>query len=431
MTDRAYTLYELLAEVRGLIKTAFSSAYWVVAEIAEAKEHQRGHCYLTLVERQEKGVVAQIKANIWAYEYSRLLQKFCSVTGENFRPGMKVMLLVTVDCHEQYGMSLTIKDVEPSFSLGEMALKKRETIERLTREGLMDRNKALLLPLAPQKIAVVSSAQAAGYGDFIDQITANPFGYKFRVRLFPALMQGEEAEGSILRALGDIILSGEGFDLTAIIRGGGSAIDLSCFDSYGLAAAVANFPMPVITGIGHEKDDTVVDMVAHTRLKTPTAAAEFLISGLRAFEERLIGLYQRLEMGATKYLSNEQQRLQWLSARFINASRGLATASLNRLEMLHLQLTRATMTIIERHFNRLERLEQALRLLSPEAVLRRGYSITTHKGKVIKDISHLKDGDEIQTQLKDCQFTSIYKNRKKEGKRVARGNWPNLFSGID
>jgi exodeoxyribonuclease VII large subunit len=432
MDNKVYTLEALLTELKGVIKDSFPDARWVTAEIAEVKENQKGHCYLQLVERKEEGIVAKVQANIWAYRYRELFQKFFTSTGEPLKVGMKVMLLVTVDFHEQYGLSLNIKDVEPSYTIGELALKRREIIERLKRGGLLDKNKALMLPIAPQRIAVISSKQAAGYGDFIDQLTNNVNGYRFKVRLFQSLMQGDGAEASILEALGAILSSVSEFDLVVIIRGGGAALDLSCFDSYELAAAVAAFPLPVITGIGHEKDDTILDMVAHTRLKTPTAVAEFLISGLRAFEDRLLEIYQRLEAKTRGYLWNEQQRLERVSSRFIYSAKNFVSASRNRLDLLYERLYRSSGHFLEAHSLRLDKLEQALRLLSPENVLKRGYSITTHKGKAIKDISILRDGDEILTQLKDFQFKSIYKaETKKGGKGVAKTVGPNLFAGID
>lgn len=431
MTERPLTLTELLSEVRQCIKSTFADYYWVIAEIAEAKEHHRGHCYLTLVDRQQEGLTAQIKANIWAYEYRRLIQKFRSATGEGFKVGMKVMLLVAVDCHEVYGMSLNIKDVEPSYTLGEMALKRKEIIERLKAEGLIDRNKSLPLPLAPQKIAVVSSSQAAGFGDFINQLTQNPYGYCFSVRLFEALLQGDLAEASIINALNEVRSLQDNFDVVVIIRGGGSSVDLSCFDSYDLAVAVANFPLPVFTGIGHEKDDTIVDMVAHTRLKTPTAVAEFLISGLRFFEDTLMELHQRLKSVTIRCLRAEQLRLDSLSNRFVYASNNFISNNKNRLAMLHLKLFAGYRAFMTKQQSLLDSLNQAIRLLSPESVLRRGYSITTYKGKAIKQPSDLKDGAEITTILKDFSFVSIYKDKKKEVSKVARARGVDLFTGLE
>ena len=243
---------------------------------------------LELVEKDDNKVIAQVKANIWAYEYRKLSLKFQAATNESLRPGMKVLLLVAVTFHEVYGLSLNVRDIDPAYTMGEMALKKRKVIERLTKEGLVKLNKSLSLPVVPQRIAVISSPTAAGYGDFFGQLDNNPYGYKFVHTLFPALMQGSGAEQSIISALRKVSQKIDLFDVLVIIRGGGSVIDLNCFDSYDLASEVARSPLPVITGIGHEKDDTVVDITAHTKMKTPTAVAEFLISGLRSFEENII-----------------------------------------------------------------------------------------------------------------------------------------------
>jgi exodeoxyribonuclease VII large subunit len=266
-----------LSQLNGLIKAAITDTlpdmYWVIAEIAEIKVNQKGHCYLDLVEKEEDTTVAQIRAAIWAYEYRTISSRFASATNEPLSRGMKILFLAAVTFHEVYGLSLNIRNIDPAYTMGEMARKKKEVIEHLKKEGIFARNRSLELPLVPQRIAVVSSPTAAGYGDFFSHLDTNPYGYRFVHILFPALMQGNEAETSIARALARISRKQQSFDLVAIIRGGGSAVDLSCFDGYAVAAQVAALPLPVITGIGHEKDDTVVDMVAHTRMKTPTAVA--------------------------------------------------------------------------------------------------------------------------------------------------------------
>ncbi len=292
--SRHFSLFELNNVIKNLISSALPDAYWVIGEIADTKLNQRGHCYLELVEKEENRIIAQMKANIWAYEYRKLSLKFQAATNESLQPGMKVLLLVAVNFHEVYGLSLNVKDIDPAYTMGEMALKKKEVIERLTKEGIIALNKDLSLPVVPQRIAVISSPTAAGYSDFFDHLDNNPYGYRFIHVLFPALMQGAEAEESIIAALRKVNLNKALFDVLVIVRGGGSVIDLNCFDSYGIASRVAKFPLPVITGIGHEKDDTVVDMTAHTKMKTPTAVAEFLVSGLRSFEENITEIQARV-----------------------------------------------------------------------------------------------------------------------------------------
>ena len=257
-----FTLSELNTAIKATLELAFPEMVWVVAEISEIRHNSKGHCYLELVEREEEETLAQIRANIWAYTFRNLASKFEKATGESLKQGMKVLLQVTVTFHEVYGLSLNVKDIDPTYSLGELAKKKREVIARLTKEGLINLNKQIHLSLVPQRIAVISSETAAGYGDFINHLDDNPYGYKIFYTLYQSLMQGQEAEASIIAALKQIREHIKLHDAVVIIRGGGSQIDLSCFDTYSLAVEVAKFPLPVITGIGHERDDTVVDLVA-------------------------------------------------------------------------------------------------------------------------------------------------------------------------
>ena len=282
-------LSELNGRVKKAIGETFTAPVWVVAEISELKLNRNGHCYLVLIEKEENGdaIVAQAKATIWSYTFRMLRPYFESTTGQPLTEGLKVLVSVSVEFHELYGYSLNIRDIDPTYTLGDMARRRREIISRLQNEGVADMNKELTLPLVPQKIAIISSFTAAGYQDFIDQLTNNPSKYRFHTRLFPAIMQGNQAETSIIGALEQIYLYENFFDVVVIIRGGGSQVDLSCFDNYNLAYFITQFPLPVITGIGHEKDDSIVDLVAHTRLKTPTAVAEFLISGLTRFDNYL------------------------------------------------------------------------------------------------------------------------------------------------
>ena len=418
-TRSAYTLHELNAIIKSTISYAFPDAFWVIAEIAEAKCNQRGHCYLDLVEKEDEAIIAQLKATIWAYEYRRLSQKFQGTTGESLKPGMKIMLLVVITFHEVYGLSLNVKDIDPAYTLGEMALRKREVIERLKREGIADRNKGLALPMVPQKIAVISSPTAAGYEDFFRQLDENPYGYTFVHILFPALMQGQESEKSILSAL-DTIRSARGlFDVVVIIRGGGSAIDLSCFDGYALASQIAQFPLPVITGIGHEKDDTVSDIVAHTKMKTPTAVAEFLISGVRSFEERIMDIHGRMSVCVEGSLKDWHYRLNTLVQRLAIAPLRTASAD-GRLMILERDLKSHVRQLMHNENNRLMRMEQTVKLLDPAQILRRGYSITRHDREIVKDAARLKKGDVITTMFSHGTITSIVGKSVRGTKGVAR-----------
>jgi exodeoxyribonuclease VII large subunit len=293
-----------LSELNGLVKKAISSNFaapiWVIAEISELKSNRSGHCYLALIEKDENGdtVLAQARATIWSYTYRMLKPYFETTTGQQLVEGLKVLVSVSVEFHELYGYSLNIRDIDPTYTLGDMARRRLEIIARLKSDGVAEMNKELELPQVLQKIAVISSQTAAGYQDFVDQLVNNQQGYKFHVKLFPAIMQGNQAESSIIGALEQIYLYEGFFDAVVIIRGGGSQADLSCFDNYNLAYFITQFPLPVITGIGHEKDDSIVDLVAHTRLKTPTAVADFLIGSLFRFEQDLDGMSNSFKAGA-------------------------------------------------------------------------------------------------------------------------------------
>jgi exodeoxyribonuclease VII large subunit len=268
-------LSELNGMVRQVLTEAFPTKLWVVAEISELKTQRSGHCYLVLIEKDTftDKVVAQARATIWSYIYRILKPYFETTTGQVLIEGLKVLVQVTVEFHELYGYSLNIQDIDPTYTLGDLARRKTDIINKLTREGVIDMNKGLDFPLVPQRIAVISSETAAGYQDFTNHLNTNQGGYVFYTKLFSALMQGPQTEVSVIRALERIYEYEDLFDVVVIIRGGGSQFDLSCFDNYNIAFHVAQFPLPVITGIGHEKDNSVVDLVAHTRLKTPTAVA--------------------------------------------------------------------------------------------------------------------------------------------------------------
>ncbi len=379
LNQQAITLSELNNRIKSVLNDFFPGACWVVAEIADSRCDQKGHCYLTLIEKENDRTVAQAKANIWSYEYRKLVQKFEKSTGEALKSGMKVLFLAAVNFHEVYGLSLNIRDIDPTYTMGEMARKKKEVLERLKKEGLIDRNKGLKLPLVPQKIAIISSSGAAGYGDFINHIENNAFGYRFQYTLFQAIMQGPAAGQSVISALREVQAQRDRFDVVIIIRGGGSQVDLNCFDGYDIAASVATCILPVLTGIGHERDDTVVDMVAHTRLKTPTATAEFLISGLRAFEERIQEARRKLVRYCEKALRDEHHGLDSLVQR----------------------LQRTVMNDLQREDNKLTVLEKTVRHLDPVNVLKRGYSITFLNGKVLKSASEAEVGSLVITRLYD------------------------------
>ena len=433
ISSQFISLYDLSVLIREVIGDNFPEYLWIVAEIASIRENQNGHCYLELVDKNEEKIIAQARATIWAYNYRILSQKFEKATGESLKRGMKILFHAQVQYHEVYGLSLNIQDIDPTYSTGEMARKKREVIERLSREGLMERNKSLPLPLVPQRIAIISSPTAAGYGDFCTHLQDNSYGYKFFPILFHAFMQGEEAVVSLTTALQKIKKHLDLFDLVVIIRGGGSQVDLSCFDDYSLSAEIARFPLPVITGIGHERDDTVVDMVAHTKKKTPTAVAEFIISGVRWFETQIEELQNSLARLVERSLENRQHDIrekiitlnhtirenlshsfadhQFLTIRLCSASR---QSLANRENKLFLTLQKETAIFRQRLFEALNRhflLEQAIGHFDPHNLMKRGFSITRVNGTPLISIQQVKIGQNLTTQLIDGFIQSIVEDK--------------------
>lgn len=306
--EQKLTLFELNQRVKDALCEAFPVSVWVVAEISELKENRNGHCYLELIEKKGEDVIARARATIWSYTYRIIKSYFETSTRQSFSCDIKVLVKVSVEYHPLYGLSLNIKDIDPAYTLGDMLLHRREIIERLKADGVFDMNKELELPLVPQKIAVISSKTAAGYQDFINHLEMNQYGIKFYPVLFEAFMQGSGAVPSIIAALEKIFEYSDFFDAVAIIRGGGATVDLSSFDNYDLAFHITQFPVPVITGIGHEKDDTIIDLVAHTRLKTPTAVAEFFVNGAERFYETVLTV-QDTFTNSCRILLNES-RLQ-------------------------------------------------------------------------------------------------------------------------
>jgi len=312
--DQKLTLSELNKQIGDVLESAFPKGVWVVGEISELKENRNGHCYLELIEKQGIEIVARSRATIWSYTYRMLKPYFETSTGQLFTSGIKILVQVSVEFHAAYGLSLNIKDIDPVYTIGDMAMQRREIVERLKTEGVFEMNKELQLPLVPQKIAVISSASAAGYQDFVNQLENNKQGFIFYTKLFQATMQGTETAPSIMAALERIFRHDDFFDAVVIIRGGGATADLSSFDNYDLAYFVTQFPLPVITGIGHEKDDTIVDLVAHTRLKTPTAVAEFFIAGVERYYDRILELENEIVRLTRETLDDKNANLERVAA---------------------------------------------------------------------------------------------------------------------
>ncbi|HCE58994.1 MAG TPA: exodeoxyribonuclease VII large subunit [Prolixibacteraceae bacterium] len=344
--DQKLTLSELNKQIGEVLESAFPKGVWVVGEISELKENRNGHCYLELIERQGNEIIARSRATIWSYTYRMLKPYFETTTHQFFTSGIKILVQVSVEFHSAFGLSLNIKDIDPVYTVGDMAMQRREIVERLKTEGVFEMNKELQLPFVPQKIAVISSATAAGYQDFINQLENNKQGFRFYTKLFQATMQGTETVPSIMAALERIFQHEDFFDAVVIIRGGGATADLSSFDNYDLAYFVTQFPLPVITGIGHEKDDTIVDLVAHTRLKTPTAVAEFFIAGVAHYYDRLLELESEIVRLTRETLEEKQTTLERIAValnqsvtRFIGDRQVELTRSGNQLHRMVGQFT--------------------------------------------------------------------------------------------
>ena len=405
----ALSLYDLNALVRRSLEQCLPDEYWVQAELSDVRTNSTGHCYLEFIQKDPRSnnLIAKARGTIWANVYRLLKPYFEESTGQAFVSGIKVLVQVTVSFHELYGYSLTVQDIDPTYTLGDMARRRREILKQLEEEGVLTLNKELEMPVLPQRIAVVSSPTAAGYGDFCHQLKNNSRGFFFHTELFPALMQGDRVEESVLSALDAILNRQEDFDAVVIIRGGGATSDLSGFDTYLLAAACAQFPLPIITGIGHERDDTVLDSVAHTRVKTPTAAAEYLINCMDLAADELEVLISQLHESVRSRLTEEHRKL--ISYRNRIPSAVVRRVSDAKLALLTTRkdISLAVQTLLSPQRHRLELLQQRLADASPEKMLARGYSITLKDGKVVKNGDVLQLNDEIVTRLYQGEIVSI------------------------
>ena len=402
------SLYDLNRFIRQSLREALPDAYWVQAELSEVREAYNGHCYIELVQKAETGnaLLAKARGTIWANIYKMLKPYFEHATGQCFAAGIKVLLQVTVDYHELYGLSLTVQDIDPTYTLGDMARRRREILSQLETEGVLTLNKELPMPLLPQRVAVISAAGAAGYGDFCSQLMCNPYGFVFYPRLFPAVMQGERVESTIIAALDRIAAERDLWDVVVIIRGGGATSDLSGFDTYALAVNCAQFPLPIITGIGHERDDTVLDMVAHTRVKTPTAAAEYLVACLADVAATLDDVTNTLTAGVTACVYREMNRLERLVARFPSVFTLVNTRQQHRVEQLETRIRNAVRKNLVEQNHKLELLEKIVEGASPVRVLERGYTITRCDGKVVRNAASLAKGAILTTEFADGEVRS-------------------------
>jgi exodeoxyribonuclease VII large subunit len=462
------SLTELQLIIRDSLYLAFPEMYWVIAEISEIKENSSGHCYLELIEKhpEEDNIKARIKAIIWSKRYGFLRSFFENITGESLREGLKILIKIKIEYHEVYGLSLVITDIDPGFTIGEMAMKRQQIVKKLEQEGVFSMNKELEFPDFPQRIAIISSKNAAGYSDFINQLKGNSFGYSFYTELIESAMQGVETEPGVINALDKIALRAHLFDLVVIIRGGGSQTDLSWFDSYNIAYHITQFPLPVITGIGHDKDMSVTDMVASRYLKTPTAVADYLIDCMAFAENRIVDMSSRIRDISQIIIEQNRNLVQTyktkllplahilmseikelLSAkiieivtygkeqtfraglvhvnhrsRLVSGVKSFFSGKYIKMDRTCQLLKSCTLNTIDRNRIMLDGLGNTLNIMKPENVLQRGYTITSIDGRILKNSARLKAGDLIDTQFSDGAVSSrVLRNNGQGGDRETGG----------
>ncbi|HRW62528.1 MAG TPA: exodeoxyribonuclease VII large subunit [Bacteroidales bacterium] len=439
------TLLELNKQIQDSLRQHFTDFLWVVAEISEIKINRNGHCYLELIEKDaiNENIIARSRATIWAFTFRMLKPYFESTTGQELASGIKVLVKASVEYHELYGLSLNITDIDPNYTIGDLAQKKSETLARLISDGVFEMNKEIPFPIVPKRIAIISSETAAGYQDFMQQLNNNSNKYTYTTKLFPSIMQGLQAEDSIIHSLEKIYMYETLFDVVVIIRGGGSQADLHCFNNYFLASNVAQFPIPVLTGIGHDKDESVVDLVAYKKLKTPTAVAEYIIEKTLEFEQQLEFFKDGLINIVDDYFNNQKDYIQNLMTNITPVIKGNITEKKHNLQLTeivlknkleryfglqHKKITNLSINNVNRankHFEKasrhmyslesnfrngikiflyknkqsLNRLENKFDLVNPVNILKKGYSITYKNGKKITDSSKIDENDIIFTKL--------------------------------
>lgn len=408
MIDKRYSLLELNRMVRESIECEMPEEYWVEAELSECRE-TRGHCYMELIQKDELSAtpVAKAPAKCWANKWLTIRPYFERITGQQLHAGMKVLLQVYPQFHEAYGFSWIVNDIDPTYTIGDMARKRQEIIKKLKDEGVFDLQKELQLPMFCQRIAVISSQTAAGYGDFCNQLADNPYSFKFETQLFPATMQGEGVEQSIINALERIYDTD--YDCVVIIRGGGATSDMSGFDTLALAENVANFPIPIITGIGHERDESILDMVSHTRVKTPTAAAALLIEHLKEVLDVIDSSQDRITRYAQQKLTTLNSQLAIVSESIPRLFSLVKTRQESKLDIFEQRMRTSIDRRLTSESHKLELISEKLKALDPTLLLARGYSITMHNGHAVRDASSLAPGTEIETRLAKGTIHSIIK----------------------
>ena len=402
------TLFELNRLVRERLEESFPDTYWVQGEFGDASVGYGGHFYGELIQKDEQGrqIIARARVNCWARTYNLLHLRFQHETGQSLRAGMQVKLHVRITFHEQYGYSLNILDIDSAYTLGDMALRRRQILQQLESDGVLHDNQQLPLPRLLRRIAIISAQTAAGYGDFCHQLETNEYGFAFQTRLFPAVMQGRQVEQSVIAAFEEIAAQAHLWDAVVLIRGGGATGDLSDFDSYPLAYCITQFPLHVIVGIGHERDETVLDYVAHARVKTPTAAAAYIIAHQAHEAVALDELQLRIHRNARETIQTERRRLvqqsMLLPVRFSSVIASQRTA----LAMMQQRIGSATAHTLQACRHTLQLIGTRLQNLDPRLQLKRGYTITTHNGKIVRNADEIRPGDELLTHTQHGEIKS-------------------------
>ena len=393
------TLSQLNQLISEEIRNAFPETYWVMAETSDVRLNKNGHCYLEFIEKEANTdrISAKARGYIWASIFQMLRPYFEMKTGQTFVSGIKVLVKVSVDLHPLYGYGLTVYDIDPTYTLGDLQIRREEILNRLKEESVLTLNKELEVPLLPQRIAVITSPTAAGYEDFLEHLQKNKQGFAFFPQLFPAVMQGEQTEKSIIAALDAIFDQRENFDVVVIIRGGGASSDLASFDTYLLAANCAQFPLPVITGIGHERDDTVLDLVAHHRAKTPTAVADFLILRMEQALSDLLECQSTIIQTSQDLVDSAMKKIRQISHFLPTYTNNFVENNQLFLNQIQTDLIKSTEQFLKNEEMKTKEKEAFFKLSSPEYILSKGYSITLKNGKAVKSARTLAKGDTIET----------------------------------
>ena len=403
------TLWELNNKIRSVIESNLDDTYWITGELSEARQASNGHFYGELIQKDENGrnVIARARVNCWAQQYNLIRLRFLHETGQEIRAGLKVLLEVQVTFHEQYGYALKVTDIDSTYTLGDLARRRKEILNKLEEEGILHDNQTLTMHRLTWRIAIVSAETAAGYGDFCDQLLHNEYGLRFQIKLFPATMQGQHVEESVSAALFQVASEENNWDAVVIIRGGGAVADMSDFDSYQLASIIAQFPLPVIVGIGHERDETVLDYVAHQRVKTPTAAAAFLIDHQLGELALLNHFQQRISQAANNLLKNEENRLERQKGHISLLFQTISQQIRHQLDLFLQKLRQNVERKLQNESHQLDLLEKQIENLNPNRILKLGFTITLHKGKPVRNPNQLHPGDHITTLTEHGKIESI------------------------